>query len=260
MRLIFTLILLAFSAGIYAQQISGRVLDKETKKPVVFATLATRYVTAFTSEDGEFSLRNLHRGDTITISSMGYKPYKMAVKTNNTDTLTIYLQQVSILLRDVSVRARHDQKLDSIRNRREFESAFNYHDPTIKDVFITKNPYAYIPNNYIDATNSTASIVSVNLLSVVSLLSKNKNTSSKLQQVLIKDEEGNYIDRVFSRKKIIAITNMHGDSLQDFMSEYRPSLPQAKKMTDYEMLLYIKTSYSDFIKNYDHAKQSPFGH
>lgn len=109
------------------------------------------------------------------------------------------------------------------------------------------------------ATNSTASIVSVNLLSLVSLLSKKSNDpTSKLQQTLLKDEETAYVDRMFSKQKITTLTSLKGDSLLDFMDDYRPTIKQAKEMTDYEMMLYIKKSYAEFIKTYDASNRSPF--
>jgi hypothetical protein len=42
------------------------------------------------------------------------------------------------------------------------------------------------------------------------------------------------------------------------MDAYRPTIKQAKKMTDYEMVLFIKKNYADFIKTYSAEKHSPF--
>ena len=44
----------------------------------------------------------------------------------------------------------------------------------------------------------------------------------------------------------------------DFMDAYRPTIKQVKKMTDYEMVVYIKKSYADFQKTYNAEKHSPF--
>ena len=72
------------------------------------------------------------------------------------------------------------------------------------------------------------------------------------------DEENTYVDRTFSKQRITELTNLKGDSLLNFMDDYRPTISQAKKMTDYDMVIYIKKSYADFINNYKHEKQSPF--
>ena len=100
-------------------------------------------------------------------------------------------------------------------------------------------------------------LVNVNLLSVISLLSKNKAPETKLQQTLLQDKGNNYVDQRFSKQKIATVTSLKGDSLADFISMYRPTISQTKKMTDYQMILYIKKSYADFMKTYD-PKRSLF--
>lgn len=260
MKVPFILFLLLFPVRLFAQQLNGIVLDKSTRKPVPYATVAGVNAITSTSADGKFTISNISPGDSVKITSIGYKSYKMGFDISTPQTVTLYLQPASILLRDVVVKLKHDPTLDSIRVRKEFASVFAYKRPKFKDMFVTVDPYAYTPNNYIRATNSTASIVSVNLLSLVSLLSKkSKDPTSKLQQTLLKDEETEYIDRQFSKQKITTLTNLKGDPLLAFMDEYRPTIQQAKKMTDYEMLLYIKESYAQFIKTYDADKRSPFG-
>jgi len=251
------LIFILLPAQLFAQNVSGVVIDKFTKQPVAYAAVTTAYLSTYTSDAGGFNLQDIHPGDTISITCMNYKPLKLAWHAGVADT--IYLQQVSILLRDVAITAQHNHKLDSIRTRNEFLSIFGYRNPTIKDAFITKNPYLYVPYNYIDAPNSTTSIVSVNLLEVVGLLSKDDDPSAKLKKVLLKDEESNYVDRVFSKQKVTAITSLKNDSLRDFMAQYRPTLAAAKKMTDYDALIYIKKSYDEFIRYYDPKKQISFG-
>jgi hypothetical protein len=51
---------------------------------------------------------------------------------------------------------------------------------------------------------------------------------------------------------------MQGDSLQDFMSTYRPTITRLKQMTDYELLIYIKESYAEFVKSYKPGENTVF--
>ena len=51
------------------------------------------------------------------------------------------------------------------------------------------------------------------------------------------------------------ITHLKGDSLQTFMDKYRPSVADAKTMTDYEVMLYIKKCYGEFIKPQEDKKK-----
>src|ERR1700744_4040080 len=253
------LLLLLFPLQLLAQRIDGVVLDKVTHRPVVFATVAAANSITTTNTDGRFSIPNIAPGDSLKITCIGYKIYKTGIELSTPKSITIYMAPVSILLNDVVVKVKHDPKLDSLRVRKEFAAAFEYKRPTFKDMFITIDPYVYTPNDYIHAGNSTASILSVNLLPLISLLSKKSNDpNSKLQQTLLRDEETEYVDRAFSKQKIRSLTNLKGDSLLDFMDTYRPTIKQAKKMSDYDMVVYIKKSYTDFIKSYNPEKHSPF--
>jgi hypothetical protein len=254
------LILMLLPLSLFAQHITGTVVDKSDELPVVFANVSSPSQVTVTSYAGTFALTNLNPGDTIKVTCIGYKPYKRVYKKAKADTVIIYLQQSSILLKDVNVKARHNFRQDSLNVRRQFSAIFDYKAPGFKDLFITRDPYVYIPYNYIDAPNSTATIFSVNLLSVIDVLSKNKAPETKLQKTLLQDEENTYVDRSFSKQKITDITNLKGDSLLNFMDDYRPTIAQAKKMSDYDMVKYIKKSYADFIKNYKQDEQSPFAH
>jgi hypothetical protein len=148
----------------------------------------------------------------------------------------------------VTVKAKRNANTDSIRLRREFASVFNYKGTSIKDVFITHDPYVYKWNDFITSTNNATTLLSVNLFSVLDLLNRNNAPVSKLQKTLVREEQYNYVSLVFSKQKVTEITHLKGDSLQIFMDKYRPSVADAKTMTDYEMMIYIKKCYAEFIK------------
>ena len=256
----FTVLLMSmfFPLSILAQNLTGTVFDKATGRPIAYASVSSSRLIISASADGKFNI-NVFPGDSIKISSIGYQTYKLAIGTTIPVLLTIYLQQSSILLQSVVVKSKHDPKIDSIRLRKQFADVFEYRNPTFYDMFVKIDPYKYVPYNYIDAPNSTADLVSINVLSVIDLLSKNKNPTSKLQRTLLEDEETTYVDRRFSKEKITGLTNLSGDSLVDFMADYRPDIKQVKKMSDYDMILYIKASYIDFIKTYDPKNRLFFG-
>jgi len=248
----FILSLLLFFPGIaLAQHLSGRVIDKESGLPVVYATVSASNATVVTSYSGQFILDNLRQTDTIKVSCIGYRNFKVAIRDIHTDTLTVYLHQSSIMLCDVNVNARHNFRQDSINLRKQFNDVFNYKAPAFKDMFITVDPYTYTVNTYNKSQNTATTIVNVNLLSVVGLLTKKKTPETKLQQTLLQDEANNYVDQRFSKQKITTITGMKGDSLANFIMMYRPTIDETKKMSDYQMVLYIKKSYTEFLKNYN---------
>lgn len=235
------------SLQLSAQHLSGVVMDRSTNLPIAHATVNTPSQTVFTSVIGQFTLSNVHKGDRVTVTCIGYKTYFSAFYLLNSDTTRIYLEQNVVSLKNVTIMSKRNANTDSINLRKQFSSVFDYKGTTVKDAFITRST-KYIPYNYINAPNNATTLLSVNLLEVLDLLNRNNAPMSKLQKTLIKDEQYNYVDQVFSKQKIIELTHLKGDSLQTFMDKYRPSLSQAKSMNDYEMLLYIKKSYGEFVK------------
>lgn len=258
MKLFILSFLVFFPAAVWAQRLSGKVIDKQTGLPVVYATISSSNITTVSSYSGQFTLNDVQRADTIRVSCIGYRSFKVAFKDVNTDTLVVYLYQRSIMLRDVNINARHNFRQDSINLRRQFNDVFNYKGPDFKDIFVNVDPYAYTPDTHNQSQNNATMIVNVNLLSLIGLLTKNKAPEGKLQQTLLQDEANNYVDQRFSKQKVASITGMKGDSLSSFIMTYRPTIGQIKKMNDYQVMIYIKKCYAEFVKNYD-PKKSLFG-
>lgn len=243
-----TIPLLFFCSSLYAQSLSGIVLDRKTLLPVPHTTVNTTKQTVSTSAKGVFTVNGLHKGDTIKITCVGYKYHYLVFSQPITDTIRIYLEQTVTTLNSVVIIGKRPSNTDSIKLRKEFAPVFNYQGTTFKDIFITHAPYVYKPDDHITSANNMTTLLSVNLLSVLDLLNKNNAPVSKLQQTLLKDEQDEYIDRVFSRQKVMELTHLKGDSLQNFMDKYRPSSKVAHTMGDYDAMIYIKKCYAEFEK------------
>lgn len=239
---------MACCPALHAQQLSGRVLDRNTLQSIPHATIATSKQTTFTSEKGLFTIYNLRRGDTIKITFVGYKSHFLVYSQKVTDTIAIYLDQMVTSLKSVVIIGKRPSNTDSIKLRKEFAPVFNYKGTTFKDVFMPNSNNILPYNDFITSTNNMTTLISVNLLQVVDWLGKNKTPTSKLQQTLLRDEQNNYVDQVFSRQKVVELTHLKGDSLQNFMDKYRPSAGTARTMNDYEMMIYIKKCYWEFVK------------
>ena len=152
-----------------------------------------------------------------------------------------------IQLDEVQIRMRRNYKKDSLALRTEYAKVFNYKAPGLKDLLISKNRVAksFYP------VNSTSSIAGLNVLALLPLLWQNKVPASKLKKRLLKEEEYHFVDQSFSKEKILSLTPLKGDSLIRFTEYYRPASAAARKMNDYEMMLYIKKSYQDFLLRKD---------
>ena len=248
LRLSIVLLLMASCLALNAQQLSGRVLDRGTLQSIPHATIITHKQTTFTSDKGLFTVYHLRRGDTIKITFVGYKSHFLVYSQKVTDTIPVYLEQSTTSLKSVVIIGKRPSNTDSVKLRKEFAPVFAYKGTAFKDVLMPNSSYIKPYNDFITSTHSTATLLSVNLLQVMDWLGKNRSPTTKLQQVLLKDEQMNYVDQVFSRQKVVELTHLKGDSLQTFMDKYRPSAWVARTMSDYEMMIYIKKCYGEFVR------------
>jgi len=230
-----------------AQYLKGTIKDKYSGNYLNGVSIRVASRITYSNAYGKFSLSNIKLGDTITFSSIGYQElYHIVYYVNNGD-LDIYMEQKTILLDEVKVSALRNYRADSLKFREEFAKTFNYTKPKFNDIFVPKNYTSNVPKPYYQANNSTASLISIDVLSVISLLGKNSSPQSKLQKTLIKEEEERFIDNTFSKHTIQNLTRLEGNSLQTFMQLYRPNVDTARNMSEYEIMMYIKNSYKEYV-------------
>lgn len=241
-------ILYIAATPLFAQnRLSGRVLSRSSKQPLGAAVVTGVKGGTLTAADGRFTLWQWRRGDTLTVSCIGYQTYKHVLMAgNNTDTLRIYLQPASVLLRAVTVQGQQLYRADSLRTRREFSDVFGYQALTPADAILQRANLSYKPYDQITALNNTTQISGIDVIRALALLGGHKKSMTKLQQTLQQDEDAAYADRRFSVRRVAAVTSLRGDSLKTFISTYRPDADQLKTQTDYEVLMYIKRSYDAF--------------
>jgi len=235
---------LAYPVSLHAQNLSGVVKDVFNRSPIANAYVITPKVTVLTNSKGQFTLSNMKVGDRLAVRIMGYETSEMVIR-QLTDTLLVYLKQDAIVLKEVMIKTNKNYKLDSLNTRKEYAKAFAFKGPSFSDAFILRDPRYNSPFGFSNP-RSTASLVSLNVLQVFSFLGKKNTRSTKLKEILLRDEELNYIDHAFSKEKVKLLTGLDGEALDKFMDRYRPSILSLKKMTGYELTLYIKKSYDEF--------------
>jgi hypothetical protein len=257
MKWILTFSVMIICCHARSQTLNGIVYNTISRRPIENALVSSGHSSSFTNSKGAFSLTGLKTTDSLRIICQGYATYYfVAGNKPKIDTLRIYLQPLSLVLKQVNIRAKHDYRKDSLKMRRDFAAVLAYKQPTVKDAFLTQYPKD-VPYDNITARHNTTAILGVNVLSVIGLLNKSNAPVSKLQKVILKDEGDSYVDRTFSKQKVMSITSLKGDSLQHFMDQYRQSLQQLKKMNDYQLGLYIKKCYDEFLKTYKPAIYKP---
>lgn len=245
--LIIVILTLSFTHVAAQGRLVGKVLSRSTGKPLPAAVVTVARGGVLTSVDGRFALGQWQPGDTLVVSCIGYQTNKHFLNNKSAaDTLRIYLQPASVLLNSVTVKGRQLKQLDSARTRREFADVFNYQGLTAKDAMLQRADLSYKPYDQVTALNNTTQIAGINVLQALALLGGKKNKTTKLQKTLQRDEDDAYADRRFSVRRVAAVTNLRGDSLQTFISTYRPDADELKTKTDYEVVMYIKNRYQAF--------------
>ncbi|WP_445736491.1 carboxypeptidase-like regulatory domain-containing protein [Mariniflexile sp.] len=141
---IFFLFFLCSTLG-FSQHITAKIIDKNTKSPIPFATIKTgEYSGVISNEEGYF---NLHTEDgnlyNITISCMGYKSKTLNVDAIKTANFVIALEESVNQLREVYIS---NKKLDADAIIAKVRSKINEN----YDFILTKYNIFYRATDYAD--------------------------------------------------------------------------------------------------------------
>jgi len=233
MRSLLILFLMCTCLCSYGQGISGMVSDKKTGQPLAGAWVATSKANVITGIQGEFSIATEKNNDTLRVKMQGYKLFVLPLNSANNKNIRIGLDAAVIELGEVHVTGKRDRIKDSLNNRKMFAKEFNSSPPKLKDM--------------IAVSGSNAGLLPVAGITIVPsqfirAFTYKHSREYKFKKVLIRDEQRRYIDSRFSESLVGTVTNLKGDSLLDFMDKYRPGIELLKKMSDYDIRVYIKTS------------------
>ena len=88
---------------------TGEVLDADSKKPLIFATLSivNTNVTSITNSEGQFSLKvpNEFKSGNLTIGFLGYKTKEIAISQLEKENNTIFMEEFAMALSEASIDA-----------------------------------------------------------------------------------------------------------------------------------------------------------
>ncbi len=152
-----TLLLLLFFYNHAQQSISAKLLDSQSEKPIVFATIQFNTSTGVISNDqGEFSLtinRKITETDSLFISCLGYEEKRIALQSFN-DSL-IYLNQKSIDLSEVLITNKNftiDEIIEKVKERLKTNYDFGY---AKRKLFYRESYYNNLKKTDVDLKTST---------------------------------------------------------------------------------------------------------
>jgi len=137
MKFVFSLIFLLFCSTFLAQSIEGIVFDKKNQTPVIFASIyTTQNSGVITNDEGAFKIKidNLSKGDSLIVSSLGYK--KTAIGFSQLNTLdTIFLMEEKEMLSDVVISSNKLTAKEIVKRFKDSISKRHFIKPTQFKVF-----------------------------------------------------------------------------------------------------------------------------
>jgi hypothetical protein len=117
-----------------------------------------------------------------------------------------------------------------------FAKSFNASAPKLKDIVRVSKGLGPLPI-------AGVTIIPSELIRAISYKSSRQY---KFKKRLLTDEDDKYVDSRFDKDLVSEITKLQNDSLSIFMDKYRPAAGVLKKMTSYDVMIYIKKSLQSF--------------
>lgn len=236
-----SILLLIAAHTSYAQTftLKGNVYDSSKIYPLeAVSVLTTAGKGTLTNSAGRYEIE-VSLNDSIWFSYLNKPTVKFPVSRIRDFTQFDLALQVNIpVLKEVKVTPRN-YKLDSIRNRIEYEKIFNFHRPNISSL-TTIGP--------------TGAGIDINELIRVFQFRKNRNME-KFQNRLEEQEHDKFVEHRFSKALVRRLTMLDGDALDSFMVTYRPPFEFTAASSDYDFQTYIKRSFEEFKR--ERAYRSP---
>lgn len=233
--LIFTALLCYTPLNSDAQQIQGTVFDITRKNALPFVTVLSKSGNGTQTDSLGFYSIPVQVGDSIWFSYLGKNTPRYAVNTiPNPVSFDISILISAIELPGITLR-KPNYHLDSLRNRQEYEKAFNYQRPGLRTSMLDPN------------SGSMGAGAGIDLNEIANLFRFRHNKNRRfLQGWLIKEEQEAYIDYRFNRGFIRKLTALDGDELDEMMKYCKPDYEVVAVMNDADLGMYILDCFKDY--------------
>ncbi len=233
--------LVFITAKCFSQEktVSGIVFDKETKERIASVNIhdVTDGISVYDNLKGEFSLM-AKEGDQLIITRLNYKPD--TIKLKSYESLAIYMQRLTIQLKEVSVRdtiMTPEKKLEAMK--REYSKAYG--------------SLAY--GSYLTDPSSGPAGISID--AIYNAISREGRNAAHLREIIQSDYEQYAIDYRFNRTFVGHVTGLTDEKLTMFMFRYRPGYYTTKTLNDYEFISMIRSNLRRFLRTQRIYSQQP---
>lgn len=228
--------LLAFYTTVRGQErpIEGIVFDRDTRQRIsrVYIYNLRTHTGFYNNIKGEFTT-TAATGDTLVAAVHGYLVDTLTVRSQK--TVLFSLRRNSILLQEVTVTDTAKNPQERLKQiKKEYKDIYRKGDP--QDLLTTGGS-----NNLGGA--------GLGIDALYSLLSKEGKNARYLQEIIERDYREMIINYRFTKSLVSGVTGLTGESLEDFMQQYRPSYYFILSASDYSLISYIKDSFKQYQKN-----------
>ncbi len=209
--------------------VQGIVFDTHTKQRIsqVYVYNTANDDGGYNNTRGEFMI-DASPGDILIAAAKGYYPDTLVVSDKR--VVLFNMARSTIWLEEVSVIARRSPEERLEQNKREYSTA-----------------YAKGNAGSIFSTGPTGSGLSIDAL--YKLISREGKNSRRLQEIIERDYRESVIDYRFTPELVSGVTGLRGETLIDFMRQYRPSYFFILSANDYNLAFYIRSSLARYRQN-----------
>lgn len=239
MKVIAHILLYWFSIAafqnLYAQNdaeprsVQGIVMDVQTKQRIsrVFIYNPENDAGSYNNTKGEFTLE-AKPGDVLIAAAEGYYPDTISVTPQK--TIIFQLQRSAIRIQEVSVVVRRSPEEQLKEAQREYSTAYSKGSR----------------GNLLSVGPSGAGL---NIDALYKMISREGKNARRLQEIIERDYRESVIDYRFTPELVSQTTGLTGDSLRDFMNQYRPGYFFILGSSEYNLVFYIRSSFAQYQRN-----------
>ncbi len=222
MRTFLLCLCLCFALPSFALKMKGRVYDADSNQPLEGVAVVNIYSnqSLITDSSGLFEI-DVEPGHLVEFRTLGYDIARVRIANGSLPKFyNIGMRIGAITLDEVKIwdLGRGKWGSDSARSAATYETILKHYK--LNGLDILQHPF--------DA------------------LSKSNRQIWAFQKHYEFFEKEKYIDYVFNQKLIGALTQLGGDSITDYMRQYRPDYDIVRSLNTYEFYDYIRKSVAQF--------------
>ncbi|MEO6850926.1 MAG: hypothetical protein ABI203_04330 [Mucilaginibacter sp.] len=216
-----------FAYGQQVLTVKGVVFKKNSSERLakVLITNLNSHAVMISNDLGVFTIKGVI-GDTLLVSKFEYAPQKRIVI--NADDLPVYMQPV-IELNGVTIK-------DQTKKQELNEVMKQYHS---QGIFNDGNSLPFWQ------------FVNSPLTGLYNLFGKGPADARRFAAFSKNEQEATAVDSRYTKELVKSITKLPDDEVIKFMQIFTPSFEDIKQWNDYQLISYIKKSFTYYQKNKD---------